>query len=678
MSHPCTDGAFMKGTQIGGSEALYNAIGYIADQVPCPIMLVMPTTDTGKRVSKQRLQPMIDETPCLRTKFAEVKSRVSSNTVLMKDFPGGVLVITGANSGPGLRSMPVRVLLQDEIDAYPDDVDGEGDPSAVADKRTDTYARAKRIKCSTPKIKGISRIDRLYQAGTRARYYVPCPHCQHEQNLRWDRMRWELMHRWEAQCAECGGISEIDANAQDAITCRHCQAGITINDSTVREVVTDEIERVWYECEGCGEPIQEHHKTSMLEQGRHIHHAPGPGMVLEDHDPDPHALWAMVRGEVKRFLPNWTKPLSWHVSALYSPLGWFSWHKAVRQYLDAQQGGHDEGTGESLMQVFENTVNGEPFETAGEQPKINVIKQRVENYQLGEVPAGGLLLVAGVDVQGDRLEVGVDAFGRGEECWTIDYQIIHGDPRKIGPGSVWDALLDLRMKSYPHAGGSTLRITAMGIDSGFYSQDVYHFCRVNARFNIFAIDGLEGAGRPALGKAKWWDVTYKNITHKKGVQKWPVGTFTIKQTIYDRLGLDEPGPRYYHFPRGLPDEYFEQLLSEKLTRERARGVERQKWKKTRARNEALDTKVYCYAAGVYAGMYRAPWDLWDSLLNPVQHDMFARKNATLPPARHDAGGAVSASPPVPPAVPQPQQPASSGFFNAPKTRRMRSTGITAR
>jgi phage terminase large subunit GpA-like protein len=126
LSHPATDGDFKKGTQIGGSEAYYNAMGAIIDQSPCPMMLVMPTTDTAKRTSRQRLQPMFDETPSLSEKVGENKSRDASNTVLMKDFPGGMLILAGANSGPGLRSSPVRVLLMDEIDAYPDDVDGEG------------------------------------------------------------------------------------------------------------------------------------------------------------------------------------------------------------------------------------------------------------------------------------------------------------------------------------------------------------------------------------------------------------------------------------------------------------------------------------------------------------------------------------------------------------------------
>jgi phage terminase large subunit GpA-like protein len=553
-SHPCTDGDFMKGTQIGGSEAIYNAIGYIADQVPCPAMLVMPTTDTGKRVSRQRLQPMIDETPALQTKFSEAKSRSSANTVLMKDFPGGLLVVAGANSGPGLRSMPMRIVLQDEIDAYPDDVDGEGDPCAVADKRTDQFSRGKRFKTSTPKIKGKSRIARRYEAGSQARYHVPCPHCRHLQWLRWGQVRWAMVRRRELTCAECGGISDIDHDAAGAHECAHCKAAVQLGAENTREVDTEEIDRAWYECEACGREIDEHHKTAMLEEwpagrARHIHQAPGPGQVLADDDQDdPHAIWAMVRGELKRFLPRYTRALSWHVSALYSPLGWFPWAKAVKQYLEAKKGGYDEESGESLEQVFWNTVAGEPYEVPGEQPKVNLIKQRVEPYELGKVPAAGLMLAAGVDVQGDRLEVEVDAYGEGEECWLVDHQVIHGDPAKHGEGSVWEELAKYRDKAFQHAGGQTLRIAAMAVDSGYLAHDVYDHCRKYAHRHVIATKGDDGAaGKPVLSRPGWVDINHRGQKLKRGVQLWHIGTDTSKERLYRRLDLEVAGPGW---PRG--------------------------------------------------------------------------------------------------------------------------------
>jgi len=628
-SHPCTDGDFIKGTQIGGSEAIYNIIGYCADQVPCPVMLVMPTTDTGKRVSKQRIQPMIDETPALQSKFFEVKSRSSSNTVLMKDFPGGVFVISGANSGPGLRNMPMRVVLQDEVDAFPDDVDGEGDPCVVADKRTDQFGRAKRFKCSTPKIKGKSRITRRFEAGSRARYYVPCPHCDRLQWLRWGQMRWAMVRRRELLCGECGGISEIDLGAHGSHACQHCHATVALSGETTREIDADEVDRAWYECEACGREIQEHHKPAMLEEwpagkARFIHEQPGPGEVLADDDPDPHAIWALVRGELKRFRPRYTRALSWHVSALYSPLGWFSWVKAVKQYLEAKKGGYDDESGESLEQVFWNTVLGEAYDIPGEQPKVNILRQRCEPYELGKVPAGGLVLFAGVDVQGDRLEVEVDAFGEGEECWLVDFQVIAGDPSKHGPGSVWEALEQLRDKAYPHAGGQTLRPWAMAVDSGYLTQDVYDFVRRNSHRHVIATKGDHGeAGKPVLSRPSWVDITYRGKKLKRGVQLWHIGTDTAKERLYRRLDLEVPGPGYQHFPRSLHAEYFDQLTSEKVIRRMVRGQERREWVKTRERNEALDLKILCYAAAVYGGLQRMNWAQLRQTINPEQRDLFA-------------------------------------------------------
>lgn len=633
LSHPCKDLAFMKGTQIGGSEAIYNMIGYVADRVPCPVMLVMPTTDGAKKVSRQRIAPMIEETPALRRKIATQKSRDSANTMLMKDFPGGMLVMAGANSGPGLRNMPMRVVLQDEVDAYPESVDDEGDPCKVADKRTDQFAaRAKRMKCSTPKLKGKSRIEKQFEAGTQGRYHVPCPHCGHEQWLRWQQMRWSWIMRRDMTCRACGGISEVDDAATSA-QCQHCEAVSALDEHNSARVESDEVERAWYECEGCGQGIEEYHKTAMLEAGRYIHDAPGAGEVLADDDTDPFAIWARVRGKVVRFLPRWVRPMSWHVSALYSPLGWKSWFDCVREYVDATAGGYNEETGESDEQVFVNTVRGEAYEVVGEQPEINTLKQRVEAYELRTVPAGAMLLTAFVDVQGDRLEFEVDGFGRGEECWTIDHQVIHGDPREHGPGSVWEALEKLRDRSYEHAGGQTLRISALGIDSGYLTQDVYAFCRKWSHKHVIPTKGVPGTGKPIVGTPTLVDVNHRGKKIKRGVRLFPIGVDTAKERFYSRLDLgvekesgtvtQRDGPGYQHFPRGLPDEYFEQVTSEKLIRRRVRGGERFDWIKTRERNEALDLKIGCHAVAIYAGVQRLNWDQLEQMINPAQRDIFA-------------------------------------------------------
>ncbi len=143
---------FMKGAQIGGTECGNNWMGYIIHQAPGPMMAVQPTVEMAKRNSKQRIDPLIEESEVLRKLVRDPRSRDSGNTVLSKDFPGGVLVMTGANSAVGLRSMAARYLFLDEVDAYPGDVEGEGDPITLAMARTRTFARRKVFLVSTPKI----------------------------------------------------------------------------------------------------------------------------------------------------------------------------------------------------------------------------------------------------------------------------------------------------------------------------------------------------------------------------------------------------------------------------------------------------------------------------------------------------------------------------------------------
>jgi hypothetical protein len=164
--------AFMKGAQIGGTECGNNWMGYVIHQAPGPMMSVQPTVEMAKRNSKQRIEPLIEESDVLRKLVRDPRSRDSGNTVLSKDFPGGVLVMTGANSAVGLRSMAARYLFLDEVDAYPGDVEGEGDPITLAMARTRTFARRKVFLVSTPKITGMSRIEAAYEESDQRKYWV--------------------------------------------------------------------------------------------------------------------------------------------------------------------------------------------------------------------------------------------------------------------------------------------------------------------------------------------------------------------------------------------------------------------------------------------------------------------------------------------------------------------------
>jgi phage terminase large subunit GpA-like protein len=181
------------------------------------MLVVQPTGDTAKRFSKLRLSPLVSSTPRLQTKIKEARTRDSGNTIMQKEFPGGALIITGANSAAGLRSMPIKYLMLDETDAYPSDVGGEGNPVTLAVKRTATYKNKKKIfKISTPTFEGRSHIDRDYKKGSQAQYKVPCPHCQYKQVLDFKRLQYEkeeineevVVLSAQYACIDCGSLIE--------------------------------------------------------------------------------------------------------------------------------------------------------------------------------------------------------------------------------------------------------------------------------------------------------------------------------------------------------------------------------------------------------------------------------------------------------------------------------------
>src|SRR5262245_48568253 len=194
----------MKGAQLGGTEAILNALGYLIHLAPGPALLVQPTVEVAQRFSKQRLTPMIDAMPALRDRVHEARSRDSGNTILVKQFPGGLVIITGANSAAGLRSMPIRYLECDEVDEYPGDVEGQGDPISLAEKRTSTFANRKVLLVSTPTIKGLSRIESEFLITDQRRYFVPCPHCGHWDWIRCSQIRWDA-ERPETACLASRG-----------------------------------------------------------------------------------------------------------------------------------------------------------------------------------------------------------------------------------------------------------------------------------------------------------------------------------------------------------------------------------------------------------------------------------------------------------------------------------------
>lgn len=521
---------FMKGAQIGGTEVGNNFLGYIVHLSPGPVMLVMPTVDGAKRTSKTRIDPMFEAIPELKGVISDRRSKDASNTTLMKEFQGGVLVLTGANSAIGLRSMPVRYIFLDEIDAYKGDVEGEGDPVNLAIKRTSTFNRRKIFMVSTPTIQGVSRIEYEYEQSDQRHYMVPCPYCNKRQSLKWKQIHFEN------------------------------------NDPATAT----------YVCEYCGAIIEEHLKTWMLENG-----------IWEKSNP---------KSNVAGF----------HLSSLYSPVGWFSWADAVKQFLDAKNK-------DNLLKVWVNTVLGETWLEKGEAPEWQILFDKREDYQQEIVPSGGLFLTAGADVQKDRIECEVVAWGRNKESWSVGYFIINGDTARE---EVWNELSEFSKRYFEHSSGVMLPISRFAIDSGFATQQVYNWVRKQPINFAMAIKGTDSGVTP-LGLPTRVDLNINGKRLRRGAKVWSVGTSILKSELYQFLRLtqneDESYPAgYCHFPK-YDSEYFKQLTAEQLVTKMVRGYQKREWQKTRERNEALDCRVYARAASISFGIEQFTETKWRNL-----------------------------------------------------------------
>jgi len=197
-----------KSSQIGWTEILGNVIGYHIDQDPAPILLVQPTLEMAEAWSKDRLAPMLRDTPCLHGKVADARARDSGNTLLHKQFPGGHVTMAGANSPAGLASRPIRILLFDEVDRFPASAGTEGDPISIGRKRAATFWNRKLLAGSTPTVKGSSRIETGFEGSDQRFFYVPCLHCGEFQRLVWANVRWEEGRPDTAAycCQACGAL----------------------------------------------------------------------------------------------------------------------------------------------------------------------------------------------------------------------------------------------------------------------------------------------------------------------------------------------------------------------------------------------------------------------------------------------------------------------------------------
>lgn len=496
----------MSSAQVGKTLIFKALIGFHIDVDPAPILVVQPTVEMAETFSKDRLAPMIRDTPVLRGKVNDAKSRDSGNTIQKKNFPGGHITMIGANAPAALASRPIRIVLCDEVDRYPESAGTEGDPVNLARKRTITFRSRKRIGLfSTPTVKGKSRIERAWKRSDQRRYNVPCPHCGHAHVLKWEN------------------VSIID------------------DDPTTAKL----------SCPSCGRLIEDAHKPAMLEAGK----------------------WVKENPDSKR--PGF------HINELYSP--WRTFAEVATDYYAAKGNPEEEKT-------WWNTSMGEPFEDDGERASADDLAQRRGNYDADTLPTGVLCATAGADVQKDRIEIEFVGWGLGEASWGIEHIVLHGNPAEP---EIWQRLDNLLLTTrFTTEDGRVLRVAGACIDSGgHHVQQVYEFCTPRVARNIWAVKGQFGA-RPVWPKRQSKSKKYRGHVVRM------IGVDTAKDTIYARWQVAEDRPGHCRFSAAYDEAWFEQATVERrVTKLDRRGNEVRSWEKpSGARNEALDCRVYAYAA----------------------------------------------------------------------------------
>jgi phage terminase large subunit GpA-like protein len=510
-------------SQMGKTEAVNCCIGHNITDDPAPTLVVHPTVDAAETWSKDRLAPMLRDTPCLRGKVRDPKSRDSGNTILHKVFDGGHLTAVGANAPIGLSARPIRRVYGDELDRFPQSAGPEGDPAALARRRTAKFWNRKIVWTTSPGIKATSRSWRLWEKSDQRYYFVPCPDCGQEQTLRWERVIWEKSP---------GG----EHRPETAV----------------------------YACEQCGSAWSDVKRRASVRWGRWRATKPFRGIA------------------------------GFRINCLYDPFESRSLADFVQEWLDCQGD-------PQLLKVFVTTMLAEWWEgDDGEIAEEEALLARREAYPHDSegpmVPAGAAILTASADVQDDRIEVKCVGWGRGQECWVLERQVLYGDP---STDAVWDAVDEFFLRERRSAAGFPLFVRAWCLDTGgHHTLQAYAFVRKRGRALRTMPDGTRQMGfavRGAGGPGKVWPDSAS--TKNKG--KVPLYTLRVdaaKDTLAKRLGIEEPSAGFIHFGLDFDPEYFKGLTAERPITKYRRGFPFREWIKVHARNEPWDLLVYAYAA----------------------------------------------------------------------------------
>lgn len=380
------------------------------------------------------------------------------------------------------------------------------------------------------------------------------------------------------------------------VACPHCDEYMEFSLENFKYDRADDaphdVTHAYFVCPHCGSAIEESAKSTML-----LDEAAGGK-----------ARWSATsesNGET----------VSFHLSAFYAPLGSISWFKLANEHLLATQ--RLEKGDSNAMQVFYNTRLALSWDNAIQTSSVAELQARAL-YAPRIVPKGGLVLTMSVDVQVNRLEAQIEAWGVDMEHWVIDHQVFIGDPSipVHNEGSPWREVDTLRETYFEHESGDfDLRVTEYAIDTGgANTQDVYNYGRNRENRRCLLIKGSSRPHRPIISAApSVVDVHWNGQRIEKGAKLWIVGADVGKQWLASRMRFTS-GAGAMHFNTALEDEWYEQLLAEKRVITYQRGHAKVHWvKPDGARNEAWDLANYNLAVAHHLGLHKWTEKDWANL-----------------------------------------------------------------
>jgi len=552
---PVREVTLMKAAQIGATVGvLENAIGYFISQVrSAPMMLLTADAELAKTRMDGHITVMIQQSQLreyIKSSDELTRNKTGKTNTKVEWVGGGYLLPYGAKNAAKLRSNPIQVLLEDEIDGYPDVVGKDGDPMKLAEARTKAYNQTRKIlRLSTPLLKGVSRIERAYLEGDQRKFFVPCKKCKRPQELKFYGRNEETGEIW-------GLIWKLDKH------------GI-LEEGSVK-----------YLCQFCQHPHGNSDKTWMLPRGewRPTARSRSPGIR------------------------------SYHLSALYSPAAMFPWEEIIRDYLNCWDVKENRPKDLGLMQEFYNNVLGKTFELRGKKISFKKITQARRDYSYGDVPnllaqefSGGkiVLLTCAVDVHKDDIAVAVFGWTRGCRCYLIDYWRFEGDPVQENDAGTWGRLAELiEGDGYVADDGSMYKIVMTLVDSGYIPDQVYRFCE-KYEAGVYPLKGRENPPKSAAIKE------FSPFVSRLGTTVYGVTVNFYKDRMSAALSQDWNGlglqrERCVNFPQNATSEQLKELTTEQK-RERINRVTKQRdgfewYRRAGAKNELWDLLIYNAAA----------------------------------------------------------------------------------